>query len=307
MTTAPPGDATARLAAWRRTQPRTPPLERRTVRARGLDFHVRLSPPVAGVTPLLCINGGLLFDHSSLWPTMAPLSARRQVVLYDQRGRGRSQAPPGLLGSRIEFDAGDVPALRAALGIDRWDVLGHSWGGGIAMLATAHDPAAVRRLVLVDAVGLTSAWLPALHETALARLREPRRSELAAFDPASLTTPDPALHARYARAFSPAWFANPQVAELFTPSLVESATGAAVAARLRRDGYSWTEKVRALQCPTLVIHGERDALPLAIAESLVAVLPQAALRVLDTGHMPFWEQPEQFFPVVDAFLAEADR
>ncbi len=303
----PSSPAAARLAAWRRQQPRTPPLTSRTVRARGLDFHVRLSPSVPGATPLLCINGGLLFDHGSLWPTMAPLAAGRQLVLYDQRGRGRSQPPPGPRGARIEFDAGDVPAIRQALGIDRWDVLGHSWGGGIAMLSTAQDLDAVRRLVLVDAVGPTGHWLPLLHERALARLTGQDREALAAFDPAELTAPDPALHARYARAFSPAWFADPAIAPLFTPPLVESATGAAVAARLRRDGYDWTDRLRALTCPTVVIHGERDALPIAVAESLVAVLPQAAMVVLDAGHMPFWELPERFFPVVDAFLAEADR
>jgi len=210
--------------------------------------------------------------------------------------------------ARIEHDALDLPALRRALGIDRWDVLGHSWGAGIAMLGSAADLDGVRRMVLVDPVGPTGEWLPLLHETALQRLGEPGRSELAHFDPLALHEPDPALHARYARAFSPAWFANADVARRYTPKLVESTSGAVVASRLRKNGYDWTDRLRALDRPTLVIHGDRDPLPVTVAASLVSLLPDARLEVIpDAGHMPFWEQPERFFPLVESHLADNAR
>jgi len=295
-------DSAARLAAYRRARGRPPRRERRTVRARGLDFAVWTTPAVPGVPPLACVNGGLLFDHASLWPSFAPLAATRQLVFYDQRGRGASQAPPGARAARIEHDAGDLPALREALGLDAWDLLGHSWGGGIAMLAAAQD-AGVRRLVLVDAVGPTSWWLPTLHAAALARLPDPQRAALAALDPAALLDPDPATHAAYARAFAPAWFADVSLAPLFTPPVAESATGAAVVARLRREGYDWRDRLRAVRAPTLVVHGERDALPVAVAHELAALLPAARLALVpDAGHMPFWERPESFFPLVEEFL-----
>jgi proline iminopeptidase len=74
--------------AFRRSLGRTPPLQRMTVRVRGLDFAVWTSDPVGNATPLLLVNGGLLYDHSLLWPSLSPLAADRQVILYDQRGRG---------------------------------------------------------------------------------------------------------------------------------------------------------------------------------------------------------------------------
>ena len=138
----------ADFVAFRRSLPRTPQLVRQTVRARGIGFAVFSSPPVAGATPILCINGGMLYDHSMLWPALSPLAARRQLILYDQRGRGASTAPTDPQNASIDDDALDVGALRRALGIRQWDVLGHSWGGGIAMLATAADEAGVRRLAL---------------------------------------------------------------------------------------------------------------------------------------------------------------
>jgi proline iminopeptidase len=302
----PPAAATPRelFLAVRQTYPRAPRLTRHTVRARGLDFAVFTSPAVPDAVPLVCVNGGLLYDHKVLWPSLAPLATARQIILYDQRGRGESQTPPGARAARIEHDAGDLPALREALGHERWDVLGHSWGGGIAMLAAAQDQAAVRRLVLVDAVGVSGDWLPALHAAALDRLGGERREALARHDPAALVEPDPAEHAAYARAYYPAWFLDQTMPAMFAPPRSASVTGAAVAARLRREGYDWIELIRALRVPTLVLHGEDDVLPLAQAERTAGLLANARLvPVARAGHMPFWEAPDRFFPLVEHFLA----
>lgn len=293
-----------RYLAFRRALPPRPPLESLAVRARGLTFAVYRTPPVGTEPPLLCINGGLLFDHRLLWPALAPLAASRQLLFYDQRGRGRSQVPPGAQHSRIEFDGDDVVALRGALGLNRWDLLGHSWGGGIAMLAASADAAHVRRLVLVNAVGLTSRWLPALHQAALDRLSGAAREALAAFTTRQLEAPELALHAAYARAFFPAWFADPTFARYVTPLPGTSATGAAVAARLRREGYDWTRRLRDLPVPTLVLHGIADLLPMAEAADTVARLAAARLvPIAEAGHNPFWEAPAAFFGEVEAFLA----
>ena len=271
--------------------------------ARRLRLAVFASPPVPDGPPLLCINGGLLFDHKLLWPALSPLAARRRLIFYDQRGRGESQAPPGAHAARIEHDASDVVALRESLGFRRWDVLGHSWGGGIAMLAAERDRGAVRRLVLVDSVGPQGDWLPELHARALARLGPASRAVLQQLDPAKLAEPDPATHSAYSRAFYPAWFADPLLAETFTPPRSTSVTGAAVAARLRREGYDWRPLAGALSADSLVIHGVDDLLPARVAHELVAAIPKARLVLIpDSGHMPFWEAPESFFPAVERFL-----
>ena len=198
--------ARERPMAFKKSQPRTPRLARRSVEARGLSFAVLTSPAVAGM-PLVCVNGGMLYSHAILWP-----------------------------------------AIREALGFARWDMLGHSWGGGIAMLAAARDVIGVRRLLLADAVGSTSSWIPSLHPDALARLSGAERAELAAIDSKLLHADDPGE---------------------------VSAAGAAVAARL--------------------------------AHEIAALAPRAHVQIVDgAGHMPFLEQPEEFFAAVRAFLDEPD-
>jgi proline iminopeptidase len=298
------GSGRERFLAFRRKQKKAPPLAQQTVRARGLDFAVFTSPPVDGQLPLLCINGGLHFGHDVLWPALAPLAVNRQLVFFDQRGRGKSQTAPAARTARIEHDAGDARAVREAMGIERWNVLGHSWGGGIAMLATAEDQEAVNRLVLVDAVGPTSEWLPDLHPAALARLTGERRGILAALDPAALYVDNIDKHAAYTSALYPAWFADREFASIFSSPKANSPTGAAVAARLRREGYDWTERIASIRTPTLVIHGDQDLIDVSVAQSIARLIPKSALAIVHhAGHMPFWEAPEEFFGRVEIFLA----
>lgn len=316
----PPADAPARYLAFRQALGRPPRRERRTVRVRGLDFAVWTTPPVDGAPPLVCVNGGLLYDHRSLWPALQPLAAERQLVFYDQRGRGATPAPPGVRAARITHDAGDLaalaPALAAQLGHPHVDLLGHSWGGGIAMLAAAADAAAatpvVQRLVLIDPVGVTGDWLPALHDRALARLaargHDAAHAVLRAHPPDALAdpTPDPARHAAYARTFFPAWFADPALAPLFPPPADASVTGATIAARLRREGYDWRPELRGLRARWFVVHGDDDVLPVAVARDTAAHLQSVAVGELyivrDSGHMPFWERPQDCFAQVKSFL-----
>jgi proline iminopeptidase len=297
--------ARERLLAYRRALPRLPRLERRSLSVRGLSFAIWSSPPVMGAVPLVCVNGGLLFGHELLWPALAPLAQGRQLVFYDQRGRGATAIPPDAGNARIEHDAADLASLRDAIGLRRWDLLGHSWGGGIALLGAERDRAGVRRLVLVSPVGATSAWLAGLHARALHRLGPTQRAVLQQQQADALLRGDPGVHSAYARALYPAWFADAQMAQSFTPPRSESVTGAAIAARLRRDGYDWSGLVRAIEAPTLVLHGERDLLPPSAAHELVALLPHGRLELIpDCGHMPFWEAPGTFFQTVDSFLTQ---
>ena len=274
--------------------------------ARGLEFAVFTSPAVGDALPLLCINGGLHFGHDVLWPALSPLAERRQLVFYDQRGRGKSQQPPGPRSARIEHDAGDVSAIRIVLGIDRWNVLGHSWGGAIAMLAAAQDQEAIGRLVLVDAVGANSDWLESLHPRALARLTGDQRDTLEKLDPALLHVDDISAHAAYTSALYPAWFADRSFGAIFSSPRANSPTGAAVAARLRREGYDFSEMVRAIHAPTLLIHGAEDIVDVSVAMKNAALIGGAKVRVIPhSGHMPFWEAPEEFFRAVEEFLGAA--
>jgi proline iminopeptidase len=305
--------AIERFRSYRKSLGRTPRLHKASISARGLQFAVfSTDDPGNGSLPLVCVNGGLIFDHRLLWPALAPLAAQRQLVFYDQRGRGASAVPPGARASRVEFDAADLAELPAAIGLDRYHLLGHSWGGGISMLSTTYKSSNVASLTLLNPVGLDGDWLPELTPAAAARLSGAELDRLLAADAAvrfdAPTAADPDALSEYAAAIYPAWFAEPELATLLAPPRSTSITGAAVSARLRRDGYDWHQRVGPIPVPTLLIHGTADLLPVSLAERTVRTLGKQAglLPVPDAGHNPFWEQPLIVFPAIDQFLAAAD-
>jgi proline iminopeptidase len=103
-------------------------------------------------TPLIVVNGGPGFDHayvhcSDAWDRLA---AKRKVVFYDQRGNGRSSPIKEGQSCLLADQIADLDALRARLGLEKMDLLGHSWGGYLVMAYAARHPDRIAHLMIVD-------------------------------------------------------------------------------------------------------------------------------------------------------------
>src|SRR5258708_4817960 len=101
---------------------------------------------------LVVANGGPGFDHSYLHISnvWGELAKERPVVLYDQRGTGRSTAAGTDGPAGLAEQIADLEALRQHLGAEKIDLLGHSWGGYLAMAYAARHPEHIRHLLIVD-------------------------------------------------------------------------------------------------------------------------------------------------------------
>lgn len=108
--------------------------------------------------PLLLIHGGPGGMHSTFLDALE-LADERMVVLYDQLDSGRSDRPDDPANWTVERFADEVDAVRTALGIARWHVLGHSWGATIALDYAARQPAGLAGLVLASPFISGKSWL----------------------------------------------------------------------------------------------------------------------------------------------------
>jgi proline iminopeptidase len=111
-------------------------------------FHRRVG---SGARAIVFLHGGPGSNFRGIGEFIEPLAGPgRMVVLYDQRGGGRSElvTDPALL--TAEHHVRDLEALRAHLGVEKMALVGLSWGAALAALYTAEHPQRVERLVLVS-------------------------------------------------------------------------------------------------------------------------------------------------------------
>jgi pimeloyl-ACP methyl ester carboxylesterase len=125
--------------------PQVDGISHRTVRARGLDFHV--AEAGSGDDVVLCLHGWP--QHWYEWRRLMPaLADRHRVLALDQRGFGWSQAPHD--GYEKENLAGDVLAVLDELGIERVKLVGHDWGGWIGFLLCLRAPQRFERYLALN-------------------------------------------------------------------------------------------------------------------------------------------------------------
>lgn len=259
-------------------------------------------PSAPDTVPLLVISGGPGSDHRYMHAGGAfeRLAKERRVVMFDQRATGRSSPAPE--SPRIDQWVADIEAVRHAVGAKRVDLLGHSFGGYLAMsYAVAHGDR-VRTLVLVDSAAPQPAeniqLLGDLYPERVAEWQELRAGltdrfraeEIAVFF--SMEFVDPAWTERYLE----------QVRGLTYDISINNALRADM--EKRRLG----ERIGEIDRPVLLLHGRFDSvLAPSTSWAIHQALPHSRFQVIErSGHMPFIEQAEVFVTEVSAFLREQD-
>ena len=129
------------------------------VPVRGGRVYVRVNGDLAGERPpLVLLHGGPGGTHGALLDALA-LADERAVILYDQLDSGRSDHPGDPANWTVARFTDELDAIRLALGIRRWHVAGHSWGGTVALEYGARAPAALASLILASPLVSTRSWI----------------------------------------------------------------------------------------------------------------------------------------------------
>jgi poly(3-hydroxyalkanoate) depolymerase len=247
-----------------------------------LRIAVREGDP--GRPPLLLCNG-IGVSLELLQPFVDALDPRRTVIRFDMPGIGGSPAPV------IPYYLHTLPGLLAGLldelGYDRADVLGISWGGGLAQQFALSRPDRVRRLVLV-ATGPGPLMVPG-HPRVLVRMLTPRRHQ------------DPGYAARIAgELYGGSARQDPAVARdlLHATTRLGPARGYYYQL-LSCIGWTSLPRLRRLQPPTLLLAGDDDPIiPLANARIMHRLIPGSQLHVYSGGHLELAADAERIAAVV---------
>lgn len=273
---------------------------------RDIEMHV---VRIGRGSPLV-VCGGPQLGHTYL-RSLDALSDEREVVYYDARGSGLTH-----LGDPAQLTfAGaveDLEGLRDALGFERFGILGHSLGGHVAYLYASRYPARVRSLVLVDPG-------PPLTEELAMQLSAAMQARRSADDEADLERigASAAFRAGQPQAvenlimniYAP-FFRDPSTIATLDLGFTDITTANVLDYEDRlvatlADQDPWGSLTR-VSCPTLVVHGERDPIPLESSRLLAGQIPGAQLAVIPGGsHFPFIEDGDAFQRAVREFLSSA--
>jgi proline iminopeptidase len=281
---------------------------------------VRLWYSVAGTSapqspPVLFLHGGPGYNSYSFTQLEGPLLEKSLRMVYlDERGSGKSERP-WTRDYKMQTLVEDVESLRRTLGIDRLAIIGHSFGGMLALEYAAAHPEHVAKLVLVDI--LYDAPLQCRYRRqGLAELRPEAYARVAkdTMDSTGVRHSDCELEFNALRGAERESFSNemmfPDSVRRTLQDSVDKASGLRNTGELSNALFSaglLNYQFRAfdrITMPVLVVAGGKDrAVGGPPQAELAKRLPHAKLVVLERGgHFPYLEEPERFAREVTAFV-----
>jgi proline iminopeptidase len=258
-----------------------------------------------GVGPsIVVLHGGPDFDYDYLLPELDRLAEWFRIIYYDQRGRGRSADGVRPDDVTVESEMDDLDHVRRHFGLDSMAVLGHSWGGVLAMEYASRHPERLTHLILMNTAPASNRdvhlWRQHLH-----RIRRADDVEAMQFLAATeeFCAGDLDVESEYYRIhYRPALYAPalldrliPRLRASFTPDRV--LTARAIEQRLYDEtwsspGYDLHPRLRRVAVPALIIHGENDFVPVDVSAHVAGAMPEARLVVLQRcGHFAYLEAP----------------
>ena len=253
----------------------------------GLDIAYRV---VGAGPPLLLLHGGLC--DGRVWRhQLHDLAAEFTLVAWDAPGCGGSSDPPESF--RLPDYADCLAGFLEAIHVQRPHVLGHSFGGGLALELYGRHPGVPRSLVLA---GAYAGWAGSLPEGEVAvrlqlALQMADRLPLDV-DPRSV----------------PGLFSDRMAAQTVHDLTTIMSQARPVGTRLMARAFAEADlrdTLPQVSVPVLLLHGETDQrAPLSVAEALHAAMPRSTLVVLTgLGHESYLEAPQTFNDEVRGFLA----
>ena len=269
--------------------------------------------------PLIALHGGPGATHEYLLPLTALAREGRAVVLYDQLGNGNSTHLPERLGDGEFWTPAlfvrELANLVEHLGLERYHVLGQSWGGFLAQEYALTQPAGLRSLVLAN----TAASFPDfLAECNRLRLELPADVQETLQRHEAEGTTDDSEYMEAAMVFYlrhvcrlEGW--PDEVQQAFAsieadPTVYHTMNGPSefhVIGSIK--DWQVKDRLGEIRVPTLVASGRYDEATPALQETLMAGIAGAEQVIFEeSAHMPFWEERQRFMAVVGNFLARHD-
>jgi len=258
--------------------------------------------------PVVILHGGPGLDHTYLLPQFEALSKHYKLILYDQRSSGKSTGVVDSIHITPQQFVEDLEAVRKYFNLDKMNLIGHSWGGFLAMEYAIKYPERIKTLILVSSLGANSDCIAPFMKN-----REERTTHADSVALANVLSSDafakrePKVVAEFTRISFAVYFYdrsredsltlnfNQETANNFLPiyGLMSKYFG----------HYDVYAQLTVIHSPVLILHGDYDPIPSKFSEQLTKYLQNSKFVLLkNCGHFPFVETPVELFGECEKFL-----
>lgn len=274
----------------------------------GALLHYRI---VGQGPPLVILHGGPGLSYGYLYPQLEPLLADDfTLIFYDQRASGRSTGRVDTTRLSMATFISDLEQVRQALNLEQMNLLGHSFGGLLAMHYAIQHPSRVGRLILLDTDA--ASWqlrTPYQRQVVEARTTADDRREMAAVEAREGWENNPEAMGRYFRIGLRTYFADRKLTDHLALEFdSESLANYRLTSRLVRQDlgrYDIHDSLHRITSPTLLIHGDSSIFSVEGARAIHERIPRSKLVVLpNVGHFAYIEAPDTFEATIREFMKE---
>lgn len=270
----------------------------------GTSLYVR---SIGEGEPILIVHGGPGLGSSYLYEYFDRLGDEYQVIYYDQRLAGKSLAHVDSTALGFQKFIDDVDSIRAHFGFKTFHILGHSWGGLIAMKYAARWPQRINGLSLISSIGASSEINRKANES-MAQLftKEDLEARLQIMQSEAFINKQSSAYEALMMLGFRKQFHNEILAQELKLNLPSDFSERS--AQLRHmhglEEYDFHRDLWNIMLPVFVAYGYHDPLRVYALQSLKEALPSTRVHVFDDcGHFPFIDCPDIFFKELRDYLS----
>lgn len=266
-------------------------------------------------SPVYVLSGGPGIAPHIMTDVIEELSRKNQIVLIHQRGTGKTSGPVNEQTIQIPNYSRDIKTIKEKLGHKKITLLGHSWGGQLAMDYSTRYPEDVTKMILVGSGGYNTDFREYFGDNIRSNLSENDQNTLQLLgrffnrmpmvEVEGVITAMDALEMEYMKINKKGYFYDKSKVDQFEVSNedINKQIMRLMGESINRIKWDLRDELKKNSIETLIVQGRQDPIDLETARAIQSAIEGSELEIIEQcGHFPWIEQPVKFYEIVSAFL-----
>lgn len=266
-------------------------------------------------SPIYILSGGPGIAPHIMNDVTEELSKNHQIVLIHQRGTGKTSGPLNEETIQIANYSRDIKAIKVKLGQKKINLLGHSWGGRLAMDYATRYPDDINKIILIGSAGYNSEFVEYFGDNIMSNLSKNDQKTLQLlerfFNQMPMVNEEGVIAAmnglemEYMKISRKGYFYDKsKVDELeISKEDINMQIMRLMGRSLKETNWDLKDELEKNNIETLIVQGRQDPIDLETARAIQSAMVGSELSIIEQcGHFPWIEQPVKFYEVLNAFL-----